>query len=396
MSYYTGNVSNNPMVGDLPDPYYWWQAGALWGAMLDYYHYTGDSSYNPVVLDALLAPANTGPQHDYKPPEHYLELGNDDLGFWGFAVLAAAERNFPQPRPEVPSWLKMAENIFTSLSSRWDDARCGGGVHWQVFRTSPHGIDYKNSVTNGALFQLAARLARATGRAFYADWAVRVWDWSVATGIIGKKFSVYGGAHASDNCAKVNHVSFSYTGGIYLYGAAVMAEHTGDQMWADRANGLLAAAGYFFGQSEESRDVMYEPACEPGDLCNHDMKSLKGYSSRFMWQSTHHMPSLLPEVRRLLEASSLAAAAACSGGDNGVTCGQKWYVGGFDGSVGLGQQMYALETIQGLLSTTAKPPRRQDEIVNHTDASVWGSEPTEEVADVAKAPDDGMSYTSPP
>jgi mannan endo-1,6-alpha-mannosidase len=301
MSYYTGNVSNNPvvrwplpllelpastaqMVGDLPDPYYWWQAGALWGAMLDYYHYTGDPSYNPVVLQALLAPANTGPKHDYNPPEHYNELGNDDLGFWGFAVLAAAERNFPQPRPDVPPWLTMAENIFATFSSRWDAASCGGGVYWQVFESSPHGLNYKNSVTNGALFQLAARLARATGQASYADWAVRAWDWNVATGLVGKKFNVYDGAHASDNCAEVNYVSFSYTAGIFLHGTAVMAEHTGDQVWADRAKGLLGAVGNFFGESEASKDIMYEPACEPNDLCNHDMQVRGAFTC---WPADH-------------------------------------------------------------------------------------------------------------
>ncbi|CRK09895.1 hypothetical protein BN1723_009084 [Verticillium longisporum] len=160
MSYYNGNVSGQPeMVGDLPDPYYWWQAGALWGAMLDYYHFTGDSSYNDVVIQALTAPVNTGPRHDYNPPEHFDELGNDDLGFWGFAVMAAAERNFPQPDPSVPSWLTMALNIFNALSSRWDTTTCRGGVYWQVFASNPNGINYKNSVTNGGLFQLAARPA---------------------------------------------------------------------------------------------------------------------------------------------------------------------------------------------------------------------------------------------
>lgn len=270
------------MVGDLPDPYYWWQAGALWGAMLDYYHYTGDPTYNHVVLEALLAPANTGPKHDFNPPEHYLELGNDDLSFWGFAVLSAAERNFPQPKPELPSWLDMGQNIFRTLSSRWNTTHCGGGVLWQVFESNPNGLNYKNSVTNGGLFQLAARLARATGEATYTDWTTRAWDWSTATGLIGKKLNVYDGAHASDDCAQVNYVAFTYTAGIYLYGAAIMAEITGDQIWADRAHGILKAAGHFFGHSDASKDIMYEPACEPNDKCNHDMKVSIPYPA------THH------------------------------------------------------------------------------------------------------------
>ncbi|KAM0285945.1 hypothetical protein ACHAQH_001132, partial [Verticillium albo-atrum] len=365
MSYYNGNVSGLPEVKkaacDLPDPYYWWQAGALWGAMLDYYHFTGDSSYNDVVIQALTAPVNTGSRHDYNPPEHFDELGNDDLGFWGFAVMAAAERNFPQPNPDVPSWLTMALNIFNALSSRWDTTTCRGGVYWQVFASNPNGINYKNSVTNGGLFQLAARIARATGQQGYADWAAKVWDWCVSIGLIGDKYNVYDGAHGSDDCREINYIAFTYTNGIFLHGAAVMAEYTGEQIWADRAHKLLEAAAYFF-----DNNVLFEPACEPGNNCNNDMKdtgkSLKGYLARFMWQSTYHLPSLLPGVKVFLETSARAAAQACSGGENGATCGQKWNTGGFDGSVGLGQQMCALETIQGLLIGESQPPFGDGEI----------------------------------
>ena len=50
MSYYTGNKTDNKgNVGLLPNPYYWWEAGAMWGAMVDYWYYTKDESYNSVV-----------------------------------------------------------------------------------------------------------------------------------------------------------------------------------------------------------------------------------------------------------------------------------------------------------------------------------------------------------
>ena len=58
--------------------------------MLDYYHYTKDPSYNDIIIEALLAPSNLGHNHDYVPKEHELEEGNDDLFFWGTAVLSAA------------------------------------------------------------------------------------------------------------------------------------------------------------------------------------------------------------------------------------------------------------------------------------------------------------------
>ena len=37
MSYYTGNLpGDNP--GNLPQPYYWWEAGAMFMHMVDYYY----------------------------------------------------------------------------------------------------------------------------------------------------------------------------------------------------------------------------------------------------------------------------------------------------------------------------------------------------------------------
>ena len=66
MKYYTGNqTGNTATVGLLPVPYYWWEAGAVWGAMIDYWHYTNDSTYNAVVTQALLSQAV--PTRDFMP-----------------------------------------------------------------------------------------------------------------------------------------------------------------------------------------------------------------------------------------------------------------------------------------------------------------------------------------
>jgi mannan endo-1,6-alpha-mannosidase len=363
MSYYTANVTKDPglLIGDLSEPYYWWQAGAMWGSMLDYYHYTGDPSYNDVILEALLAKPNTGDHFDFMPTQHHQEEGNDDLGFWGYAVMSAAERNFPQPNQGVPSWLDMGKNIFDSLESRWNTSHCGGGLLWQIFPSNPNGMNYKNSVSNGGFFQIAARLARATGDKKYLEWAEKVWDWSEQSGLI-QDFNIYDGADARDNCTKTNFLSFTYSTGIYLYGAAVLANHTGDQKWVDRASGVLNAAKGFFWSEGNAPNAMYEPACETVGTCDQNMKSFKGYLARFMWQSTYMVPALTATVRSLLETSALAAAQTCTGGKSGTECGQKWYAGGHDGSVGLGQQMCALETIQGLLIRETKAPFKGSDI----------------------------------
>ena len=65
MTYYTGNQTGQP-VGLLPNPYYWWEAGAMFGQMIEYWYYTGDTTYNAVITQGLLA--QVGPDNDYMPP----------------------------------------------------------------------------------------------------------------------------------------------------------------------------------------------------------------------------------------------------------------------------------------------------------------------------------------
>lgn len=96
-------------------------------------------------------------------------------------------------------------------------------------------------------------------------------------------------------------------------------------------------------------DSMYEPACEPSGKCNNDQFSFKAYLARWIAQAANLAPSIKDTATTLLTTSAQAAAQACSGQTNGTVCGQKWYVGGYDGSFGVGQQLSALETVQALL-----------------------------------------------
>ncbi|KUI63655.1 Mannan endo-1,6-alpha-mannosidase DCW1 [Cytospora mali] len=361
LSYYPGSAT---AFSELPDPYYWWECGALMGALLDYSHYTNDSTYNDLLTTGLAAQLE--PPYDLIVQKHRGDEGNDDQAFWTFAILSAAERNFPQvANKSIPSWLQVAENTFNNMIGRWNMSACGGGLLWQIYPENPNGLDYRNSVSNGGLFQISARLYRATGNETYLHWANKVWDWTVAIKMIGDDYVVYDGAESSDNCTKMNPVSFSYAAGIYLYGAAVLANSTdGDasSAWVEHTEGLLKAAESFFSPFANATNIMYEHACEQVDRCNTDMKSFKGYLSRFMYASAIMAPAIQPTVQKLLDTSAMAAANACSGGANSTTCGQKWYVGGFDGNVGLGQEMCALETIQGLLAQQAPPPLAKGEI----------------------------------
>ncbi len=64
MNYYHGNEPGQT-PGLLVDPYYWWEAGAMFGQMIEYWFYTGDTRYNEVVTEGLLA--QVGPKNDYMP-----------------------------------------------------------------------------------------------------------------------------------------------------------------------------------------------------------------------------------------------------------------------------------------------------------------------------------------
>ncbi|OIW29599.1 cell wall glycosyl hydrolase [Coniochaeta ligniaria NRRL 30616] len=362
MKYYTGNRTGD-VPGNLPDPYFWWEAGAMFGTMIDYWALTGDTTYNAVTTQAILHQA--GDDADFMPKNQTRTEGNDDQGFWAMAAMSAAENNFPNPPSDQPQWLALAQAVFNEYATRWDAATCGGGLRWQIF-TFNNGYSYKNSISNGCFFNIAARLARYTGNATYASWAEKIYDWETAVGLITPDLAVYDGASVAgtDNCTKHDQIQWSYNAGIYLHGAAVMYNVTGGSAsWQQRVRGLLnETAATFFNDS-----VMVEQACEGVALCDVDQQSFKGYLARWMAGTTQMAPFTYDAVAPLLRASAAGAARACSGspasgfsGIPGSACGFRWTEGGFDGSVGVGQQMNALSavmyTLVGNPGTEVKTP----------------------------------------
>jgi mannan endo-1,6-alpha-mannosidase len=126
---------------------------------------------------------------------------------------------------------------------------------------------------------------------------------------------------------------------------------TTQQQWESRIRGIIKASSVFF-----ENNVMYEVACEPSMNCDVDQQSFKAYLSRWMAASTKVAPFVGDLVSELLTTSASAAAKSCSGGDDGVTCGTKWTTGAWDNTWGVGQQMNALEVIQGLLIDSVPGP----------------------------------------
>ena len=78
---------------------------------------------------------------------------------------------------------------------------------------------------------------------------------------------------------------------------------------------------------------------------------------RWMAQSTKVAPFTYGPIMNVIQTSAAAAALQCCGGPNGRMCGLSWAKKGqWDGTMGVGQQMGALEAIQSNLITQSKAP----------------------------------------
>lgn len=350
LTFYHGDKPGQ-VPGNLPEPYYWWETGAMFGSLIDYAYYTQDNSFNPLVTSGMLF--QVGDNADYMPPNQTKTEGNDDQCFWALAAMSAAETNFPNPPANHPQWLALAQAVYNTQVARWEEATCGGGLRWQIF-TFNKGYNYKNSISNGCFFNLAARLARYTGNDTYAQWADKTWNWMESIGLVDDKFYVYDGADTLEGCQTVNKVQFTYNAGAMLLGAANMYNYTnGGSAWRERTDGLLSGTDVFFPRD----NVMVEVACENRGHCNLEMFSFKAYLSRWMAATTKMAPWTYDRVMAKLRPSAEAAAKQCSGGNSGRMCGQKWTMGAsWDGSVGVGQQMAALEVVQSNLITRVSEP----------------------------------------
>ncbi|KXJ87725.1 glycosyl hydrolase family 76-domain-containing protein [Microdochium bolleyi] len=356
---YKGNQSGNT-PGILPGPppagpYYWWEGGAMWGAMMDYWHYTGDATYNDVVTQGMLW--QTGPNNDYMPPNWTASLGNDDQAFWGMAALQAAEQNFPNPPKGSPGWLALAQAVFnTQAEPDRHDNTCGGGLRWQIPWYN-NGYDYKNSIANGCFFNLGARLARYLNNQTCAKWADDTWNWMEGVGLISADNRVFDGAHVGSNCTDINKAQFSYNNAILLLGAAHMYNWTSEnnnadpnstpKLWKTRITNLLnGTVRDFFPQN-----IAYEASCEPIMSCTTDMLAFKGFTARWLTQMAQLAPFTASTILPILQDSAEAAVKQCTGGATGRQCGFQWITGKFDNSVGAGQTMNVLGAVSALLAT---------------------------------------------
>ncbi|KAI5847493.1 glycoside hydrolase [Tricharina praecox] len=347
MQYYPGNRTGGT-PGIFGVPIFWWESGAIFGSLIDYWYYTGNSGYNDVVSEAIRC--QVGEEQNFMPSNQSHTMGNDDQCFWALTAMAAAERNFANPRRQA-------------AATRWDPRTCGGGLRWQTVAIAD-GYNYKNTISNGCFFNIAVRLARYTGNDPYAVWAEKTYDWLGDVKLINATTWDVHDDHqtatdCSDNREGLDDNRWSYNLGILLSGSVYLYNYTnGESKWKHRVDGFLNATDFFFkAQPHYGIDgVLWEPQCERWGVCDIDQKSFKAYMSRFLALAAKMAP-FTDRIMSKLRSSAIAAAKHWSGYTDGNTCGMKWTLDGeWDGTGDVGHQLSALETIQSNLIFHVQPP----------------------------------------
>lgn len=351
-NYYNG-FKYGGAVGTFVEPYYWWNAGEAFGGWVDYWSFcaSNNDTFETILLNAMYA--QRGQNNNYMPSNQSMTEGNDDQGVWGMAIMQAVERNFTQPSDHT--WLYLVQALFNSMNNRWDTSTCGGGLRWQIF-TWNSGYNYKNSISNGCLFHLAARLYRYTGEELYLGVAEKVWNWMWDVGFMNytlddHTFIIYDGADDTEDCKDLTVHKWSYTYGVYLAGCAYLAAATNNSQWQQNTQVILQASLYFFNNS-----IMTEMTCAPFGMCNNDQRSFRSLFARCLGLTANLLPLDRDQILNdWLIPSAKGAATSCSGGNDRITCGENWSYGGYDGKYGLGEQMSAAETILSLIAVNTDP-----------------------------------------
>ncbi|KAJ5623862.1 CAZyme family GH76 [Penicillium lagena] len=353
IAYYNGRASSD-IPGKMDDT--WWEGGAMFMTLIQYWYWTGDSQFNGIVQDGMYFQKGND---DYFPSNYSQYLGNDDQVFWGLAAMTAAELNFPEQDSE-PSWLALAQGVFNTQVPRWDTSNCRGGMRWQIWPWQD-GYTTKNAISNGGLFQLAARLARFTSNHTYADWAERIWDWSATTPLLSEAgWTIADTTSCASQCTDHGDFQWSYNYGTYISGAAYMYNHTdGAEKWKDGINGLWGTAQQFFptlGFDGDEGNTMAEISCELGEDCDRNQSCFKAFFSTWLAFMTTLVPFTTEQVMAKLRTSAQGAAKQCTGGTNGQQCGRRWYQSTWDGTQGLEQQMSALGIFSASLVDDQQAP----------------------------------------
>ncbi|EPS25666.1 putative alpha-1,6-mannanase [Penicillium oxalicum 114-2] len=183
----------------------------------------------------------------------WLDSAYDDDAWWALAWIAAYDITHD------PTYLTLAQGIFSSLAKAWG-TRCGnGGIYWMATSS------YVNAVTNELFLSVAAHLAnRASSDAEkeeYVQWAQKQWNWFVAQDFIGPNNTINDGL--LDNCQNNNQSVWSYNQGVVLGGLVELNKAAPDQTYLEWANKIAVGAIEALADANLVIHDVCEPDCAP-------------------------------------------------------------------------------------------------------------------------------------
>lgn len=226
----------------------WWNAANSITVLLDYSRLSGSSQYLPTVENTFKVNSGGGFINNYY----------DDEGWWALAWVAAYDRT------RNKSYLTMAEQIFSNMTTGWDGT-CGGGIWWSKKR------QYKNAIANELFLSVAAELAgRTTGakQTIYLNWANKEWTWFSGSGMINSENLINDGLNSS--CRNNGKAVWSYNQGVILGGLTELAKDTNNNSLLQRAQSIAQAA---ISNLTGANGILHD-ACEPN--CSADGVQFKG------------------------------------------------------------------------------------------------------------------------
>ncbi|PVI02808.1 glycoside hydrolase family 76 protein [Periconia macrospinosa] len=382
----------------LEQSYPFWEAGAIWGSLLEYGHLTGDTQYNSLVSQAIIH--QLGNDNAFMSPNQTRTLGNEDQSSWALTALTAAEVGLPVPQGQSGQWIDFASNVFNTQVERWDPQACSGGLRWQIFSLNM-GYDYMDAGSASNFFLLSARLARFTGNKTYTEWAGKAYQWAEDHKFIDK-FQVYGGASVKDNCSKVEKAQWSMDHAVFTEGAAVMYNLTnGAEKWKNIVAGFANSTQTFINSTTKT---LYEPTCEirtcsaaddvnidnvlsriacmNAGRCSVEQRAYKGVAIRSYYHTMRYAPFSAEKLQSVASSSAKGAKRSCYGlldNDSDIFCGFSWAEAPITDVViniqdDIGEMHNALSAIQGLLWPQAKALASSNTSVGSTSNSNGGTQ----------------------
>jgi len=218
----------------------WWNDAHNLEAILNASRYVGVDDYNGVVGHSygLLR---------FRPWGNFINNIYDDESWWGITWVRAYQVTGNL------KYLIRATRIHKQIANHAWTNTCGGGLNWKFLRK------YKNSITNGVFLELSSLLAEVSfgdERKYYLDWAYKVFDWVLQSGMLDKGTGLFADGTLSD-CSSNHQLDWTFIQGVYIGAAATLFHLDGKQRWLDLGKSFIQGAW----DHQTENGILFEKSC---------------------------------------------------------------------------------------------------------------------------------------